>query len=92
MTDRVPLNETSSNPIQPCDLKKCTNVRDFLSAVGLQEYIESFDSAHVVDTKDMFKFSEEDFKKLGVKFGHRKRLIEVLASIDHYIHSCKMGS
>ena len=82
MTDRVPINESASNPIQPCDLKKCTNIRDFLSAVGLQEYIESFDSAHVVDTKDMFKFSEEDFKKLGVKFGHRKRLIEVLASID----------
>lgn len=82
MLDRIPLNESVSSSIQPCDLKKCSSIRDFLSAVGLQEYIESFDAAHIVDTKDMFKLSEDDFKRLGVKFGHRKRLIEVLASID----------
>ena len=82
MTDRLPISEPVNTPIQPCDLKKCTTVRDFLTAVGLQEYIEPFEAAHVVNIKDMFKFSEEGFKKLGVKFGHRKRLIEVLASID----------
>ena len=31
---------------------------------------------------DLYALSEEDFKTMGVKFGHRKRLVELLGDSD----------
>ena len=31
---------------------------------------------------DLFAVNEEDFKEMGMKFGHRKRLVEMLRLLD----------
>lgn len=66
----------------PVALETCGSTREFLRALGLAEYTEAFESAGLHDTHALMRLSEDDFRAMGVKFGHRKKLIEVLSKMD----------
>ena len=63
-------------------LESCGSTREFLRALGLTEYVDTFESAGLLDTHALMRLSEDDFRAMGVKFGHRKKLIEVLSKMD----------
>lgn len=66
----------------PVALESCGSTREFLRALGLTEYVDTFESAGLLDTHALMRLSEDDFRAMGVKFGHRKKLIEVLSKMD----------
>ena len=68
--------------MQQESLANCKTVGELLSAVGMSEYLDALTSYHVVDVKDMYQLSEEDLKNIGLKFGHRKKLIEIMTQTD----------
>lgn len=63
-------------------LESCGSTREFLRALGLTEYVDTFESVGLLDTHALMRLSEDDFRAMGVKFGHRKKLIEVLSKMD----------
>ena len=68
--------------MQQESLANCKTVGELLSAVGMSEYLDALTKYNVVDVKDMCQLSEEDLKDIGLKFGHRKKLIEIMTQTD----------
>lgn len=88
----VAAEEEKGTEGDDCQLWPSSTVHELLSAYGLQEYQELFDSEvsegggddvqGFYYCHDLYSLSEEDFKSMGVKFGHRKRLVELLRNTD----------
>uniref|UniRef100_A0AC34GUU7 SAM domain-containing protein n=1 Tax=Panagrolaimus sp. ES5 TaxID=591445 RepID=A0AC34GUU7_9BILA len=71
ITDGYPSYVPSSN-----------GIRDFLSAIGLSQYIELFESQKYNTIKDLEELSWEDLEDVGVKkLGHMKRLCIALKKL-----------
>ena len=66
----------------PASLRSFGSLSEFLSALGMAEYLGVLTSHGVEKVTDMFQLSEEDLKTLGLKFGHRKKLIEIMTNTD----------
>lgn len=76
---RAEAAERAGHPVSP---RSFQSVSEFLNALGMAEYLDVLSSHGVETVADMFQFSEEDLKMLGVKFGHRKKLIEIMTNTD----------
>lgn len=64
ITDRYPSFIPSGN-----------SIKDFMNAIGLNEYIDLFESQNVMTIKDIETLTAEDFEEIGIrKLGHIKRL------------------
>jgi tetratricopeptide (TPR) repeat protein len=59
-------------------LEPQVNLFDWLSALGLQEYAEAFDREGIDNLGVLQELDESDLEKLGLKMGHRKRLLKTL--------------
>ena len=53
------------------------DVGDWLRSLGLGQYETLFRDAEVLS-----ELTEGDLEKFGVSFGHRKRLLKAIASLD----------
>uniref|UniRef100_A0A7E4UQQ0 Caskin-2 n=1 Tax=Panagrellus redivivus TaxID=6233 RepID=A0A7E4UQQ0_PANRE len=57
-------------------------IRDFLTAIGLQQYINTFEKQNFKAIRDLEELSYEDFEDVGVKkLGHMKRLFLALKKL-----------
>lgn len=66
----------------PSFIPSSNGIRDFLSAIGLPEYIEKFESQSCTTIKELEELSWEDFEEIGVrKLGHIKRLTIALKKL-----------
>ena len=74
--------EAAERAGHPVSLRSYQSVSEFLSALGMAEYLDVLTSHGVETVADMFQLSEEDLKTLGLKFGHRKKLIEIMINTD----------
>ena len=85
-TPVVTQEPATSRPVQEeggsVALESCGSTREFLHALGLTEYADAFETAGLRDVHALMRLSEDDFRAMGVKFGHRKKLIEVLSKMD----------
>lgn len=63
-------------------LHSCHTVADFLSLCGMLEYEDKFHENHIDTVDDLLYATEADFKKMAVKFGHRKKMLELLCLMD----------
>ena len=53
---------------------------DWLGTLGLEQYSSVF-AANGVDLDSLRLLTEKDLQELGVLLGHRKKLLEALASL-----------
>ena len=58
------------------------NVANWLQSLGLQEYTEIF-ADNAIDMDVLPDLSEADLEKIGVKLGHRKKLLRSIASLEN---------
>lgn len=63
------------------DLSECKTVDELLDRTGMQEYKENFAKLNCVSIHDLFDLNEEELKEF-MKFGHRKKLLEIRRQID----------
>ena len=54
------------------------DIRKWLEDLGLGEYVERF-VANDVDKDVLFHLDERDLERLGLSFGHRKKLLRAIA-------------
>ena len=57
------------------------NVSDWLKSLGLGEYAEIF-ADNAIDMDVLADLSEADLEKIGVKLGHRKKLLRCVATLE----------
>jgi class 3 adenylate cyclase len=58
------------------------DIDSWLSGIGLAQYGESF-RANDIDVKLLHRLTSDDLKEIGVvSFGHRKKLLEAIATLD----------
>ncbi len=57
-----------------------TEVRDWLDAIGMAEYIERFDQ-NGVDLTVLPELTDEDLEKLGVLLGHRRKMLRAIREL-----------
>uniref|UniRef100_A0AC34QHT0 SAM domain-containing protein n=1 Tax=Panagrolaimus sp. JU765 TaxID=591449 RepID=A0AC34QHT0_9BILA len=66
----------------PSFIPSSNGIRDFLTAIGLPEYIQMFESQSCKTIKELEELSWEDFEEIGVKkLGHIKRLTIALKKL-----------
>lgn len=63
------------------DLSECKTIDELLDRTGMQEYKEDFAKLNCVSIHDLFELNEEELKEF-MKFGHRKKLLEIRRQID----------
>lgn len=63
-------------------LRACRTVADFLGLCGMLEYEELFRANHLETMEDLLNATEADFRRMKVKFGHRKKILELLCMMD----------
>jgi class 3 adenylate cyclase/tetratricopeptide (TPR) repeat protein len=56
-------------------------IAEWLASVGLAEYAECF-AENAVDLTVLPELTEQDLKDLGVKLGHRRKLLRKIAELD----------
>lgn len=56
-------------------------VTEFLAQLGLSQYADSFFSNGFDDMSTLIDAHDSDFKELGLKVGHRRKLLTALASL-----------
>ncbi len=56
------------------------DIGEWLRSIGLGQY-EALFCNNEIDTEILSELTENDFEKLGVPMGHRKRLLKAIASI-----------
>jgi class 3 adenylate cyclase len=56
------------------------DVGDWLRSIGLAQYEPMFRD-HAIDSEVLSELSEGDLEKLGVRLGHRKRLLKAIAAL-----------
>jgi len=56
------------------------NIGEWLIGIGLRQY-ETLFRDNEIDLEILPELTENDFEKLGVPMGHRKRLLKAIASI-----------
>jgi len=57
------------------------SIAEWLASIGLEEYAERFNE-NAVDLAVLTDLTEQDFKDLGVKLGHRRKLLRAIAELD----------
>ena len=57
------------------------DVGDWLRSIGLGQY-ETLFRQNDIDAEVLSELSESDLEKFGVSFGHRKRLLKAIASLN----------
>ena len=55
-----------------------SDVRQWLQSLGLGQYAEAFEE-NAVDEEVLADLTDEDLEKIGVKLGHRKKLLRAIA-------------
>ena len=75
-------SENAERADRPVSLRSYQSVSELLNALGMSEYLDVLTSHNVVNVSDMFQLSEEDLKTFKLKFGHRKKLIEIMTNTD----------
>lgn len=55
---------------------------EFLALCDMTEYSSLFHEKNVITMDDLLNITESDIKQMKVKFGHRKKIIELLCSMD----------
>ena len=63
-------------------LHSCHTVVDFLTLYGMMEYEEVFHENRIETVDDLLYATEENFKNMNVKFGHRKKMLKLLCLMD----------
>ncbi len=53
----------------------------WLEAQGLGEYAEAF-ADNAVDVEVLGELTDQDLEKIGVRLGHRKKLLKAIAAVD----------
>jgi len=61
-------------------------IADWLASIGLAEYAERF-AENAVDLAVLPDLTDQDFKDLGVKLGHRRKLRRKIAELDLGSHA-----
>src|SRR6476620_8500654 len=54
-----------------------TDLRHWLERIGLGQYVDLF-IKNDIDREVLASLDEQDFEKLGVSFGHRKKLLKAI--------------
>ena len=57
------------------------SIDNWLASLGLEEYAEVFRD-NAVDEEVLPELAESDLEKLGVKLGHRKKLLKAITSLS----------
>lgn len=58
--------------------RKAKDVSELLSLLGMECYLEAFESENIMDLKFFSRLNEGDLRGLGMKTGPRKKLLEAL--------------
>src|SRR3974377_1081539 len=58
------------------------DIAEWLASIGLEEYAERF-SENAIDLAVLPDLSEQDLKDLGVKLGHRRKLLRAISELAH---------
>ena len=61
-------------------------IAEWLASIGLAEYVERF-AENAVDLAVLPDLTEQDLKDLGVKLGHRRKLLRAIAELDLAAHA-----
>ncbi len=57
-----------------------SDLRNWLEGLGLEEYVETFDE-NKIDREVLTELTEDDLKDLGILLGHRKKLMQAIATL-----------
>jgi hypothetical protein len=57
-------------------------IGEWLAEVGLPQYTRVF-AGNDIDLVVLRDLTEQDFEKLGVSMGHRKKLLKAISELDH---------
>ena len=61
-------------------------IAEWLASIGLGEYAERF-AENAVDLAVLPELTEQDLKDLGVKLGHRRKLLRAISEVDRPAHA-----
>ena len=61
-------------------------IAEWLASIGLGEYAERF-AENAVDLAVLPDLTEQDLKDLGVKLGHRRKLLRAISEVDRPAHA-----
>jgi predicted ATPase/class 3 adenylate cyclase len=67
------------------------DIRTWLTGLGLQQYAEVF-SANDIDLASVRLMTDDDFEKLGVTLGHRKRLLKAAATLADLVEPASVAA
>src|SRR5919204_317502 len=55
-------------------------IADWLESLGLSEYSQRF-AEHRIDASVLRDLTEEDLEKIGIRLGHRKKMLRAIAEL-----------